>query len=141
MCRRLVAFKRNFRQKEPKSYPAQSFGSHTYSHIVKTGDFIAISAIAGVNPKTGELAGSDIGAQTRQIMESFDLLLASANSDFAHVLHINVFLTNMSGFDQMNLVYADFLGNIRPARTVISVCDVPRRGALLTMNLTAVTAA
>jgi 2-iminobutanoate/2-iminopropanoate deaminase len=110
-----------------------------YSHIAKTGDFIAISAIAGVNPATGELAGSDIEAQTRQIMESFDLLLASASSNFAHVLHINVFLTNMSDFDQMNLVYADFLGDIRPARTVISVCDVPKQGALLTMNLSAVT--
>ena len=110
-----------------------------YSHIAKTGDFVAISAIAGVDPATGELAGPDIEAQTRQIMESFDQLLTAADSDFAHVLHINVFLTNMSDFDRMNLVYADYLGELRPARTVISVCDVPKHGALLTMNLSAVT--
>ena len=31
-----------------------------YSHIAKTGDFISVSAIVGVNPATGLLAGPDI---------------------------------------------------------------------------------
>jgi len=111
-----------------------------YSHIAKSGNFIAISAIAGVDPATGELVGVDIESQTRQIMESLGLLLCAADSDFSRVLHINVHLKNMSDFDRMNLVYSNYLDDIRPARTVIAVSDVPKQGALLTMNLTAVSA-
>jgi 2-iminobutanoate/2-iminopropanoate deaminase len=39
----------------------------------------------------------------------------------------------------MNRAYAAGMGSHRPARTVISVQDLPKPGVLLTMNLTAVT--
>jgi 2-iminobutanoate/2-iminopropanoate deaminase len=39
----------------------------------------------------------------------------------------------------MNAAYVEIIGNRRPARTAISVQDLPKLGALLTMNLTAVT--
>ena len=109
-----------------------------YSHIAKTGNFIMIGATAGVDPATGELAGSDVGSQTRQILDAFNLMLATVDSDFAHILHINVFLKNMDDFADMNAAYADALGKHCPARTCIAVTDLPKPGALVTMNLTAV---
>ena len=39
----------------------------------------------------------------------------------------------------MNAAYVEVMGDRRPARTVISVRELPKSGALLTMNLTAVT--
>ena len=39
----------------------------------------------------------------------------------------------------MNAAYVEMMGDLRPARTVISVQELPKSGALLTMNLTAVT--
>lgn len=111
-----------------------------YSHIAKVGTFITISATAGVDPATGELAGSDVTSQTKQILNSFSLMLASVGSDFEHILHINVFLKDMEDFSEMNAAYAEVMGNNRPARTTISVTGLPKPGALLTMNLTAVTA-
>jgi 2-iminobutanoate/2-iminopropanoate deaminase len=39
----------------------------------------------------------------------------------------------------MNAAYADMMGKHRPARTVVGVRELPKPGALLTMNLTAVT--
>lgn len=110
-----------------------------YSHIAKTGQFIAIGATAGVNPTTGELAGPDVGAQTKQILDAFDLMLASVGSDLDHIIHINIFLKDMADFHAMNDAYVQRMGARRPARTAISVIDVPKPGALLTMNLTAVT--
>ncbi len=112
-----------------------------YSHIAKTGQFITIGAVAGVDPATGELAGPDIASQTRQILKSFELLLASVGSDLDHVLHINVFLIDISEFDAMNRTYIDVMGDRRPARTAIGVSGLPKTGARLTMNLTAVTTA
>ena len=39
----------------------------------------------------------------------------------------------------MNAAYVDRMGGRRPARTAIAVSGLPKPGALLTMNLTAVT--
>ena len=110
-----------------------------YSHIAKVGNFISISATAGVDPATGQLAGTDVYSQTRQILETFRVMLDSVGSDLSHILHINVFLKNMRDFEEMNRAYIEKMGTHRPARTVIGVSDLPKPGAVLTMNLTAVT--
>lgn len=111
-----------------------------YSHIAKVGDFITIGATAGVDPQTGNLAGPDVGSQTQQIITAFEIMLASVGSDLAHVIHINVFLKDMADFQTMNEAYESKMGPLRPARTAISVTDLPKPGAVITMNLTAVAA-
>lgn len=110
-----------------------------YNHIARVGQFISIGGTAGVNPITGNLAGTDISSQTRQILESFKIMLESVDSDLGHVIHINIFLKNMQDFERMNQAYIEMMGAHRPARTVIGVNELPKPGVLLTMNLTAVT--
>ena len=111
-----------------------------YSHIATSGDLIMISATAGVDPQTNELAGPDVASQTHQILRSFSEMLDSAQSDFAHVLHVNVFLTDMADFAEMNAAYAEAMGSCKPARSAVAVRELPRPGARVTMNLTAVKA-
>ena len=110
-----------------------------YNHIAKVGTFITIGGTAGVDPATGQLAGSDVASQTRQILDSFKVMLASVDSDLEHVVHVNIFLKNMSDFEAMNQAYIEKMGEHRPARTVIGANELPKPGVLLTMNLTAVT--
>ncbi|MBL8062011.1 MAG: nucleotidyltransferase family protein [Anaerolineales bacterium] len=110
-----------------------------YNHIAKVGSFITIGGTAGVNPATSQLAGEDVFSQTAQILESFKVMLESVDSDLDHVIHINIFLKNMSDFEEMNRAYISKMGDHRPARTVIGVNELPKPGVLLTMNLTAVT--
>lgn len=109
-----------------------------YSHIAKVGSFITIGGTAGVDPATGELVGLDVASQTRQILDAFEIMLASVGSDLDRVLHINVFLADMDDFAEMNAAYAEKLGERGPARTAIAVSGLPKPGARLTMNLTAV---
>lgn len=109
-----------------------------YSHIAKVGDSITIGGTAGVDPATGRLAGPDVYSQTLQILKSFSTMLESVGSDLAHVVHINVFLLNMADFDEMNRAYIQAMGNHRPPRTTIGVTSLPKPGAMVTMNLTAV---
>jgi 2-iminobutanoate/2-iminopropanoate deaminase len=111
-----------------------------YNHVAKVGTWITIGGTAGVDPATGLLAGDDVQSQTRQILDSFRVMLASVGSDLAHVVHVNVFLSQMSDFEAMNAAYVELFGSHRPARTVIGVRELPKPGVLLTMNLTAVTA-
>ena len=110
-----------------------------YSHIARVDTTITIGGTAGFDPVTGALVGTDVASQTRRILESFRVMLESAGSDLAHVVHIHVFLLHMSDFDAMNRAYVEMMGDHRPARTVIGVAELPKPGVLLTMNLTAVT--
>ncbi len=111
-----------------------------YSHIAKVGEFITIGATAGVDPTTGKLTGPDITSQTLQILDAFEVMLASVGSDLAHVIHINIYMKDMKDFDEMNAAYESKMGARKPARTAIAVIDVPKENALLTMNLTAIVA-
>ena len=110
-----------------------------YNHIAKVDKFIAIGGTAGVDPGTGRLAGPDVYSQAKQILQSFQVMLQSVDSDLEHVIHVNVFLKDMGDFEEMNRVYVEMMGDHRPARTVIGVAELPKPGVLLTMNLTAVT--
>lgn len=110
-----------------------------YSHVAKVGQFISIGGTAGIDPATGQLAGPEVYAQTRQILASFQVMLASVGSSLNNVIHVNVFLKDMRDFEEMNRAYVDMMGTHRPARTVIGVSALPKPGVLLTMNLTAVT--
>ncbi len=110
-----------------------------YNHIAKVGLFITIGGTAGVNPRSGHLAGSDVYSQAKQILESFRVMLESVGSDLHHIVHVNVFLKDMQDFEEMNRAYVEVMEDHRPARTVIGVRELPKPGVLLTMNLTAVT--
>ena len=125
-------------QVETSTPPATPTPIGPYNHIAKVGPFISIGGTAGIDPATGQLAGPDVASQTRQILKSFAVMLASVGSDLGHVLHINIFLKEMSDFEAMNAAYIEMKGAHRPARTVIGVSELPKPGVRLTMNLTAV---
>ena len=110
-----------------------------YNHIAKVGEHIWIGGTAGVDPTTGQLAGPDVVAQTKRILQSFKVMLEAVGSDLDHTVHVNIFLKSMADFDAMNTAYAEVMGQHRPARTVVAVSELPKPGVLLTMNLTAVT--
>src|ERR1043165_2139373 len=78
-----------------------------YNHIAKVGQFISIGGTAGVDPRTGQLAGPDVYSQTKQILESFRVMLESVSSDLEHIVHVHVFLKNMSDFEEMNRTYVE----------------------------------
>jgi 2-iminobutanoate/2-iminopropanoate deaminase len=110
-----------------------------YNHVAKVGNLITIGGTAGVDPATGELAGADVRSQTARILDNFNVMLESVGSDLVHVVHVNVFLKDMSDFEAMNAAYVEKLGDHRPARTVVGVRELPKPGVLLTMNLIATT--
>ena len=110
-----------------------------YSHVAVVGDSITIGGTAGFDPATGQLVGPDTYQQTKRILDSFAVMLESAGSDLQHVVHVHVFLLQMSDFEEMNRAYIEKMGDHRPARTVIGVNELPKPGVMLTMNLTAVT--
>ena len=108
-----------------------------YSHIAKAGPFITISGTPGVDPATSQMAGADAYSQAKQIVRNFRAMLAGVGASLNDVMHAHVFLKHVEDFQEMNRAYAEEFGMHQPTRTVICVADLPKQGALMTMNLTA----
>ncbi len=108
-----------------------------YSHISRVGPFIYISGTPGVDPKTSLMAGPDPYSQAKQIVDNFRTMLTGIGSSLSEVMHVHVFLKRVEDFAEMNRAYSEEFGSHQPARTVICVADLPKSGALMTMNLTA----
>lgn len=102
------------------------------------GGQVFISGTPGVDPDTGQLAGSDAYLQTQQILKNFQSMLASAGATLDDIVHVQVNLVNVTDFAEMNRAYAEFFAEPYPARTVIAIAALPKPGALLTMNAIAV---
>ena len=109
-----------------------------YSHAVVVGSQLFISGTAGVVPETNGLAGDDVYAQTRRVLENIQIVLDAAGATFDDVVHVQVNLLRMTDFSEMNRAYAQFFVEPYPARTVLGVSALPKPGALLTMNAVAV---
>lgn len=110
-----------------------------YSHAVKAGGQVFISATPGVDPATGHLAGPDAYTQTLQTLKNIGTMLASAGASLDDVVHVQVNLVDVADFAEMNRAYAETFAQPYPARTVIEVSALPKPGAVLTINAIAVT--
>ncbi|HUW94461.1 MAG TPA: RidA family protein [Anaerolineae bacterium] len=104
-----------------------------YSQAVVVGDLVFTAGAIALDPKTGEMVGEEIGAQTRQVLKNVQGVLEAAGSSLDRVVKTTVFLTDMGNFAQMNSVYAEFFPSDPPARTTVEVGPLAK-GALLEME-------
>ena len=103
---------------------------------IEAGDFVYLSGQTPMDPATGKLIQSDIGAETKQCLVNLQGVLEAAGLTFAHVVKANVFLTNMGDFAAMNDVYKDHFPAPFPARSTVAVAALPL-GARVEIELVA----
>ena len=99
-----------------------------YSQAIDCGDYIFLSGQLGLNPRTGELAGADVGTQAKQACENIKAILAAAGLDFEHVVKTTCYLADMADFAAFNEVYAAYFISL-PARSCVAVKSLPKGGA------------
>lgn len=101
-----------------------------YSQAIAFNDLLFLSGQIAIDPKTGVIESTTIESQTRQVMNNILAILASAGSDFSRVLKCTVYLSDMQDFAAFNAVYAEFFGDMPPARSTVQVSRLPRDSKL-----------
>lgn len=97
-----------------------------YSQAVKSGELIFVSGQLPINPETGKLLESDIGQQTKLVIQNLEAILKAGGSSLSQVVRCDVFLTNLDNFKLMNEEYSNhFQGDCPPARQTIQVAALP----------------
>ena len=79
--------------------------------------FNQVVYLSGQVPKNVD---DGIEAQTQNVLDTIDQLLAEANSDKSRILSAQLFVKNLADFTQVNTVWIDWLqGHPTPARATI----------------------
>ena len=107
-----------------------------YEQAIKIGDFIYASGQIPLDPQTGNLIAGGIAEQTHRVMKNLSAVLEAGGSSLDRVVKAMVFLKNIADFAAMNEVYAEYLGQAKPARSTVAVADLPR-GALVEIDFVA----
>ncbi len=107
-----------------------------YSHAVESGKTVYLSGQTPIDPDTGKLVEGDIKAQTEQCFKNLFNVLKSADLSPENVQKVNVFLTDMNNFKDMNEVYEKQFTAPYPARTTIGVAALPL-GAMIEIEMIA----
>jgi 2-iminobutanoate/2-iminopropanoate deaminase len=99
-----------------------------YSQAIRTETMIYTAGQTGLDPATGELIGSTVEEQTRQVLINLQNVVEAAGSTLAQVVKTTVFLKDMNDFSKMNAIYAEFFGVNPPARSTVAVAGLPKGG-------------
>ncbi len=98
-----------------------------YSQAVAVqGQLLFTAGQIALNPKTGQVVGTSVAEQTKQVCENIKTILTASHSDFAHVVKTTVFLKNMNDFAAMNEVYGKYFSEAPPARSTVEVSRLPK---------------
>ncbi|MDP2309489.1 MAG: RidA family protein [Pseudomonadota bacterium] len=97
-----------------------------YAQAVVHGGILYCSGQIPLDPESGAMVEGDVALQTRQALKNLDAVLHAAGSGRARVLKTTVYLRDMADFGAMNMVYAEFFGDARPARATVAVSGLPR---------------
>jgi 2-iminobutanoate/2-iminopropanoate deaminase len=97
-----------------------------YSQAIKANGFLFLSGQVALDPKTGEMTGSDIRQQTERVLENVKGILEAAASNLHHVVKTTVFLKDINEFPAMNEVYGRYFTAAPPARSTVQVARLPK---------------
>lgn len=108
-----------------------------YSQAIRQGNLVFTSGQIALNPVTGTIEATDIAGQTKQVMANLKAVLEAAGTDFSHIVKTTCYLKDVANdFGAFNTVYAEALGDAKPARSCVGVADLPK-GALVEVEMIA----
>ena len=120
-------------KREIISTPAAPQAIGPYSQAVKAGGTVYLSGQIPLVPATMDMIQGDAAAQARQVFENLRAVARAAGGDLADIVKLNIYLTDMAAFPQINEVMKAYFSPPFPARAAVGVAALPR-GAQVEME-------
>lgn len=102
---------------------AQTPVNRLYSAAVDAGDYVYISG-QGPHLQDGT-SPTSFSAQVRQALDNVKAVVESTGLTMDHVVYTQVYLQDISTYNEMNKVFAGYFPKTPPARAVLGVARVP----------------
>ena len=94
-----------------------------YSPAVRAGDWLVLAGQVGLDAN-GKIADG-VEAQARQVLANIAAVLGDCGASLTDVAKTLVFVTDLGDFATINAVYAEAMGDHRPARSTVQVAGLP----------------
>ena len=107
-----------------------------YSQAVEIDGWLFTSGQVGLDPATGALVEGGFEAQALRVFENLRAVLGTAGCTFSDVVKATVYVTDLADFQTLNRIYAEAMGDHKPARSTVQVAALPA-GALVEIDLVA----
>lgn len=98
-------------------------GGH-YSQGVRQGDLIYVSGQLPIAPDGTHHSEADFEQQARLAIRNMIAVVEAAGGSAATLLKVTVYLVGVGNWPRFNTVYAEILGDARPARSVVPVPEL-----------------
>lgn len=105
----------------------------TYSQAVRCGDTVYLSGQIPLDPASGALVTGNIEAEIRRVFDNLRAVCEAAGGGLGDLAKLNVFLTDLAHFGEVNRIMAEYFIEPYPARAAIGVASLPR-GAHVEMD-------
>lgn len=104
----------------------KAIGPYSQAIIAPKLELVFLSGQIPLDPKTMELVGDDVLAQTEQVLLNMKAVLEASGCGFQDVVKTTIFLKSMDDFATVNEVYARFFTENQPARSTVEVARLPK---------------
>jgi len=103
--------------------PASALTNRLYSPGVDAGDYLYISG-QGPRKPDGSLP-KNFHDQVRQVLDNIQAIVKSAGLSMDHVVYIQVYLEDMTSYDDLKRTISEYFGMSQPAQAVLGVARTP----------------
>jgi 2-aminomuconate deaminase len=116
--------------------PGKAAPRGRFPHVKVANGFAFVSGTSARRPD-GTIAGADIRAQTKAVIENIRDILRAVGADLPDLVQVTTYLVDMDDFDGYNEVWAECFDEHGPTRTTIAVRQLPHPQLLLEMQAVA----
>ncbi|GMM38308.1 putative isoleucine biosynthesis protein [Saccharomycopsis crataegensis] len=95
-----------------------------YSPGMKVGNLLYVSGQVHYTAEGKKIEGS-IADKTKQVFHNIEAILAAGNSSLDKIVKVNIFLTDMGNFKELNEIYGTYFTTHKPARSCVAVKELP----------------
>lgn len=97
-----------------------------YSQAVKVGETVYMSGQIPLIPDTMEMVSGDIKAQATQVFKNLSAVANAAGGSLDDAVKVNISLTDLNDFAEVNEVMAGVFQQPYPARACVQVAALPK---------------
>ena len=121
---------------KPISTPAAPLARGHYSQAIVHAGLVYVAGQLPIFPGATQRRPAGFEAEARQVIANVAAILEAAGSSLAHIVRATVYIADVAHWPEFNRVYAEMLGEHRPARTVVPVAQL-HHGYLVEMDVIA----
>jgi 2-iminobutanoate/2-iminopropanoate deaminase len=96
-----------------------------YSIATEANGFVFLSGLVPIDPATNEPVVGEIEDQTHQTMRNIGAVLGDLGLGYDDIVKTTIYLQDMADFPRVNAVYAEYVGDAKPARSTVEVAALP----------------